>query len=53
MLYRITLAVDVEAASVDDAISTARKAVSDARQRASVAEHSSVTRCEVTEATKL
>ena len=53
MLYRVTLAVDVEAGNINDASAAAAKAVTDARQRGGIAEGAHVTRCEVTEAVKL
>ena len=53
MLYRITVAVDVEAPSLDDAAKAAQKAVTSSRQVATNTDHAQLTRCEVTQAVKL
>lgn len=53
MLYRITVAVDVEAPSLEDAAKAAQKAVTNSRQASSLAEHTQLTRCEVTTAVRL
>lgn len=54
MLYRVTLAVDVEAATIQDASHAAQKAVSESAQRGTAQQGAAhVTRCEVTGASKL
>lgn len=53
MLYRVTLAVDVEAGTITDAAAAAHKAIADAKRNVGVQDAAHVTRCEVTEAVRL
>lgn len=50
MLYRVTLAVDVEAGTITEAASAAHKAVADAKRNVGVQDAAHVTRCEVVKA---
>lgn len=53
MLYRVTLAVDVEAGTITEAASAAQKAIADSQRVGGQPGGAHVTRCEVEQAKKV
>lgn len=53
MLYRVTLAVDVEAGTITEAAAAAHKAVADSQRVGGQQGGAHVTRCEVEQAKKV